>query len=198
MDCSPPGSSVHGISQARILDWVAISFFRGSSQSRDQSLVSCISCRFFDHCVTWEAYDPEPKATEEMDTQCQASSTNKRQLGDTGDLPLGGPHRVLLSCRDAEPKILSLGTDIPDVWKGEAMCCWHRACFWTWQNLMEPSRPEWPCPERSNMASGKGEDIGEWSSKWLQPPIWAHIGYEEVLLLKSFPGAAFIAWFLRL
>ena len=33
MDCSPPGSSVHGILQARILEWVAISFSRGSSQS---------------------------------------------------------------------------------------------------------------------------------------------------------------------
>ena len=35
MDCSPPGSSVRGISQARILEWVAISSSRGSSQSRD-------------------------------------------------------------------------------------------------------------------------------------------------------------------
>ena len=35
MDCSPPGSSVHGISQARILEWVAISSSRGSSQPRD-------------------------------------------------------------------------------------------------------------------------------------------------------------------
>ena len=40
---------------------------------------------------------------------------NKRQLGDTWDLPLGGPHRVLLSYRDSEPKILCLSTDIPDV-----------------------------------------------------------------------------------
>ena len=38
MDCSPPGSSVHGISQARILEWVAISSFRGSSQTRDPNL----------------------------------------------------------------------------------------------------------------------------------------------------------------
>ena len=44
MDCSPPGSSVHGISQARILEWVAISFSRGSSQSREQTWVSYISC----------------------------------------------------------------------------------------------------------------------------------------------------------
>ena len=34
VDCSPPGSSVHGILQARILEWVAISFSRGSSQTR--------------------------------------------------------------------------------------------------------------------------------------------------------------------
>ena len=43
MDCSPPGSSVRGIFQARILEWVATSFSRGSSQPRDQTHVSCIS-----------------------------------------------------------------------------------------------------------------------------------------------------------
>ena len=46
-NCSPPGSSVHGILQARILQWVAISFSRGSSQLRDQAQVSCIACRLF-------------------------------------------------------------------------------------------------------------------------------------------------------
>ena len=44
MDCSPPGSSVHGISQARILERVAISYSRGSSPPRGQICVSCISC----------------------------------------------------------------------------------------------------------------------------------------------------------
>ena len=43
-DCSPPGSSVHGVFQARILGWVAISSSRGSSQLRDQTHVSCVSC----------------------------------------------------------------------------------------------------------------------------------------------------------
>ena len=43
MDCSLPGFSVHGISQARILEWVAISFSRGYSRSRDPTLVSHIS-----------------------------------------------------------------------------------------------------------------------------------------------------------
>ena len=43
MDYSPPGSSVHGILQARILEWVAISFSRGSSWPRDQTWASCIA-----------------------------------------------------------------------------------------------------------------------------------------------------------
>ena len=44
MDCSPPGSSVHRILQARLLEWVAISFSRGSSQPRDQTHISCVFC----------------------------------------------------------------------------------------------------------------------------------------------------------
>ena len=47
MDCSPPGSSVHGILQARILEWVAISFSRGYSQPRDRTQVSCMAGGFF-------------------------------------------------------------------------------------------------------------------------------------------------------
>ena len=43
MDCSPTGSSVHGTLQARILEWVAISFSRGSSRHIDQTSVSCVS-----------------------------------------------------------------------------------------------------------------------------------------------------------
>ena len=41
MDCSLPGSFVHGILQARIVEWIAISLSRGSSRPRDQTLVSC-------------------------------------------------------------------------------------------------------------------------------------------------------------
>ena len=44
MDCSPPGSSVHGILQARILEWAAISSSRGSSQLRNQNFISWVSC----------------------------------------------------------------------------------------------------------------------------------------------------------
>ena len=45
MDCSPPGSSVHGIVQARILEWVAMFPSRGSSQPRDQTQISCTAER---------------------------------------------------------------------------------------------------------------------------------------------------------
>ena len=56
-DCSPPGSSVHGILQARILEWVAMPSSRGSAQHRDWTRVSCISCigrQILYHCATWE------------------------------------------------------------------------------------------------------------------------------------------------
>ena len=52
MDCSLPGSSVHGIFQARILEWVAISYSRGSSQPRDWTRVSCTACRLFTFWTT--------------------------------------------------------------------------------------------------------------------------------------------------
>ena len=56
MDCSLPGFSVHGLSQARILEWVAISFSRGSSWPRDQTRFSCFSCTgrwVLYHCTTY-------------------------------------------------------------------------------------------------------------------------------------------------
>ena len=56
MDCSPPGSSIHGISQARIPGWVAISFSRGSSQPRDRLNPHLLHCRrILCHCATREA-----------------------------------------------------------------------------------------------------------------------------------------------
>ena len=59
LDCGLPGSSAHGISQATILEWVAISFFRESFQPRDWTHISCGSGKlaggFFNHRATWEA-----------------------------------------------------------------------------------------------------------------------------------------------
>ena len=55
VDCSPPGSSIHGILQARILEWVAISFSRGSSPPRDWTQVSCTAGTRFNLWATREA-----------------------------------------------------------------------------------------------------------------------------------------------
>ena len=58
MDCSLPGSSVHGIFRARILEWVAMYFSRGSPQPREGTHVSCISCsgrQILYHWATWES-----------------------------------------------------------------------------------------------------------------------------------------------
>ena len=55
MDYSLPGSSIHGIFQARVLEWVAISISRGSSQPRDWTQVSHIAGR----CTVWATWDLE-------------------------------------------------------------------------------------------------------------------------------------------
>ena len=60
MDSSPPGSSIHGIFQARILEWVAISFSRRSSLPRDWTQVSRIAGRFF---TNWATRDENKKTT---------------------------------------------------------------------------------------------------------------------------------------
>ena len=59
MDCSPPGSSAHGIFQARILEWVAISSSTGSFSPRDRTHISCISYigrQILSHWVIWEVH----------------------------------------------------------------------------------------------------------------------------------------------
>ena len=56
MDSSPPGSSVHGILQARILEWVAMPFSRGSSWCRDRTPASHIAGRYFTIWATWLPY----------------------------------------------------------------------------------------------------------------------------------------------
>ena len=81
MDGSPPDSSVHGISQARILEWVAISFSRGSSQPRDQTYISCIG--------RWILYH-------------QARPTLCQMLGPVFRAAINKKHMVLVGNRDFE------------------------------------------------------------------------------------------------
>ena len=69
IDYSPPGSSVHGISQAGILEWVAISFSRRSSWPRDQTCVSCLAGGFF---------NTEPSGKETSNSSTKAYSVAKK------------------------------------------------------------------------------------------------------------------------
>ena len=73
MDCSPAASSVHGILQARILEWAAIPFSRGSAQPRDWTGVSCIAGRFFSVWATREANFISNQFTERLleSARCQ-------------------------------------------------------------------------------------------------------------------------------
>ena len=118
MDCSPLGSSVHGILQIRILEWVAMPSSRGSSWSMDwiMFLMSpALVRRFFTISATWEALDvPEDSQTQHIENQSQhpclqinfpfsvnnATSTwsPKRETGRHSEHPSSVPteHRVLM------------------------------------------------------------------------------------------------------
>ena len=79
MDCSLPGSSVHGILQARILEWVAFPFSRGSSQPRDQTQGSHIADRLFTSWATREAQEygsgwPIPSPADLLDPEIEPGS----------------------------------------------------------------------------------------------------------------------------
>ena len=74
---SPPGSSVHGILQVRILEWVIIPFSRGSSQSRDQTQVSSITGRFF---TVWAIRETPSLYIDEFKTRRLSNSTENFPL----------------------------------------------------------------------------------------------------------------------
>ena len=80
MDCSLPGSSIHGIFQARILEWVAISFYRRSSRPRDWTQVSHIVGRRFTIWATRVAQmlhfpSPQPRSVDQL--YCAWASQSK-------------------------------------------------------------------------------------------------------------------------
>ena len=85
MDGSPPGSSAHGILQARILQWVAIPFSRGSSLPRDWTWVSCIAGRVF---TVWDMQDlPGERMDGCMDGEREVGGWNMDLLAATHPLP---------------------------------------------------------------------------------------------------------------
>ena len=79
VDCRPPGSSVHGILQARILEWVAISFSRVSSRPRDRTQVSHIIGRRFNLWATREV-QPEIKLPTSAGSSKKQESSRKTSI----------------------------------------------------------------------------------------------------------------------
>ena len=73
VDCRPPGSSVHGILQARILEWIAISFSRGFSWSRDRTHFSCIAGRCFNLWAPREWANNKRFLTDSLSPACVCS-----------------------------------------------------------------------------------------------------------------------------
>ena len=92
MDCSLPGSSVHGIFQARILGWVFTSYSRGSSWPRDWTYISCISNtgrQTLYHCTTLYFCLKEIKHRITYDPKIQCVQLNWKQVLIQRDFPSG-------------------------------------------------------------------------------------------------------------
>ena len=98
MDCSPPGPSIHGIYQARILEWVAYPFSRGSSQFRNQTGVSCTAGRFFTHSVIREACIPHAAAA----AAARLLQSCPTLCDPTDGSPPGSPNPGILQARTLE------------------------------------------------------------------------------------------------
>ena len=77
MDCSLPGFSIHGIFQARVLEWVAISFFKGSSQPRDWTQVSLIGGRRFTIWATRVAFSPGEGTDNPLQYSCLKNAMDR-------------------------------------------------------------------------------------------------------------------------
>ena len=123
VDCSPPGSSVHGIFQAKILEWVAIPFSMVSSQPRDQTLLSYTGSRFFTIWATREAlYPPTAKSLQSCPTLCDPIDGS----------PPGFPVPGILQARTLEWLAISFS----NAWKWKVKvkslsCVWLFATPWT-------------------------------------------------------------------
>ena len=134
MDCSLPDSSVHGILQARILEWVAFSFSKGFSQLKDQTHVSCISCidRWVLHYwATWEAqsllYRPHFQISHIWSTGCQGFNTwvcgGRIQPTTSPNSPLFNFPRQALILLSLVPRMYWMLSCSCQLSKGGTFCC---------------------------------------------------------------------------
>ena len=131
MDYSPSGSSVHGILQARILEWVAVLFSRGSSQPRYRTQVSRIAVGFFTVWVTGKLKNvPAAKLLQSCPTLCDPIDGS----------PPGSPVPGILQARTLEWVAISFSS----AWKWKVKvtslsCVWLFATPWTEAHQAPPS-----------------------------------------------------------
>ena len=198
MDYSQQGSSIHGIFQARILEWVAISFSRKSSGPRNQTWVSCIVGRFFTDWAMGETFELWGNAQ----TLCLGSHFDNIQ----GVLPAYNLHLVtyVLSTVWALSQILHLGSHVHSLgWPSPRNCTWGHMSTVSRVTPFQDPAPEVLCPQSPWWATSQimylGSDIslqGEptprtctWdpipqSPRWLwtgvtcpQYKVWPHLLY---------------------
>ena len=146
MDCSLPGSSVHGIFQARVLEWVAISFSRGSSQVRDRTQVSRIAGRCF---TLW--------ATREALTEHGSTPKNKTQFPLSQSLPSGS----FLWVSSPFP---SEGRQNENHNHGEliSLITWNTAL----SNSMKLSHALWSHPRQTGHGGKVWQNVIHWRREW--------------------------------
>ena len=126
MNCSLPGSFVHGILQVRILEWVAIPFSRGSFPSRDQSQVSCIASSFLTVWATREALAWKWHKSSFSESPDVRSAEDLRSLGlDTSSSP-----EHLLQQADVAAILLPRGNGRGRWLWNRSISVWHPLCRW--------------------------------------------------------------------
>ena len=103
MNCSLPGSSVHEILQARILEWAAVSFSRGSSQPRDWTLVSCIAGRFF---TTKPSRKPKKHSVSPYNMPLASTPLGVVVVGGGWDSQLAPSQMLVTDMRSSEENVL--------------------------------------------------------------------------------------------
>ena len=136
MDCSPPGSSVHGMLQARILECAAISFSRGSLQPRGQIQVSCIADSLPSEPTgtTTDREGPSKEETRGLEQRMNRRN-ERRQWG-----------RRHSKCKCP-------GTEVHSVQGQRGRCKRSRESMWWtcshWKDVTEDS-PQWPSEERTS------------------------------------------------
>ena len=149
MNCSPPGFSVHGIFQARILEWVDISSFRGSSPPRDWTCISCIASRFFTACAIGKVHLINFSSVQSLRCvwlfaipwtaahQASLSITNSQSLLKLMSIMLVMPSNHLIPCHP----LLFLPSIFPSirVFSSESVLCIRWPKYWSFSFSISPS-----------------------------------------------------------